>query len=200
MRVLDGADLAKFFDRPLDGRENLAFDVDLLGVKSEVDDTLTTAAEFFERINSETYLIIGVESVAAYESLAQLISVLGVDGVFIGPHDMTVSMEVPEKYDNPDFVRMLDDVIRRCRAAKIGVGVHLSQMITPDARFKRLIDKGMNWILYGADVALLVGEMRKRLQDFRSHKGDSYSRAGGKGPKAASCIVPGKAQKNKRGG
>lgn len=157
-------------------------------------------AEFFERFNSETYLIIGVESVAAYESLDQLISVLGVDGVFIGPHDMTVSMEVPEKYDNPDFVRMLDDVIRRCRAAKIGVGVHLSQMITPDARFKRLIDKGMNWILYGADVALLVGEMRKRLQDFRSHKGDSYSRAGGKGPKAASCIVPGKAQKNKRGG
>jgi len=148
-------------------------------------------AEFFERFNRETYLIIGIESVAAYESLDRLISIPGVDGVFVGPHDMTVSMEIPEKYDNPDFVGMLDDIIRRCRKANIGIGVHLSQMVTPDAQFKRLIDKGMNWVLYGADVALLVGEMRKRLQDFRTHKADSYSRAGGKGSGAASCIVGG---------
>jgi 2-keto-3-deoxy-L-rhamnonate aldolase RhmA len=127
---------------------------------------------FFDRFNRDTYLIIGIESVAAYERLDALISIPGVDGVFVGPHDMTVSMEIPEEYDHSDFVAVLDDIIARCGKAGVGVGAHLSQAVAPDSRFEALIDKGMNWVLYGADVALVVTEMNDRLNGFRKHAGD----------------------------
>lgn len=132
---------------------------------------------FFDRFNKDTYLIIGIESVAAYERLDSLISIPGVDGVFVGPHDMTVSMEIPEEYDHPDFVAVLDDIIARCGKAGVGVGAHLSQAVAPDSRFEALIDRGMNWVLYGADIALVVTEMNDRLNGFRKHAGDEAGSA-----------------------
>ena len=84
--------------------------------------------EFLAGFNTNNLAIIGIESVPAYENLDALIAVEGVDGVFIGPHDVTVSMEMPEEYDNPEFLRVLEDIIVRCRAAGVGVGVHISPL------------------------------------------------------------------------
>lgn len=144
--------------------------------------------DFLDRFNREHYLIIGIESVAAYEDLDRLISVPGVDGVFVGPHDLTVSMEIPEEFEHPDFVRVVDDIVMRCRDAGLGVGVHLSQMVAQDDRFRALLDKGMNWVLYGADIALLVSEMRRRLDGFRSEMKDTYVRGAAENGEPASCL------------
>jgi len=50
---------------------------------------------FFERFSADRYLIIGIESVAAIGRLESLIGFDEVDGVFLGPHDITCSMEIP---------------------------------------------------------------------------------------------------------
>ena len=146
-------------------------------------------ADFLERFNRENYLIIGIESVAAHENLDRLISIPGVDGVFVGPHDLTTSMDIPEEYGHPEFVAVVDDIIRRCRQAGIGVGVHFSQTVTSDQRYRELLEKGANWMLYGADIALLVSEMRKRLRSFRDHMGDSYEAGEGADGSVQSCLT-----------
>ena len=79
--------------------------------------------EFFKRFNKELYLIIGIESVAGIDRLEELIAIDGVDGVFLGPHDITCSMEIPEEYEHPEFVQTITDVIKRCRKAGKGVGI-----------------------------------------------------------------------------
>jgi 4-hydroxy-2-oxoheptanedioate aldolase len=124
----------------------------------------TTA--FLERFNQHNYAIIGVESVPGYENLDALIKVEGVDGVFIGPHDVTVSMETPEEYDNPAFLRLLEDVIRRCRAAGVGVGVHVSPIAFASEQVRRFMDLGMNWILDGADVVWAAQAMQSRREEL----------------------------------
>ena len=48
-------------------------------------------------------LVINIESTDAMENLDDLLSVQGVDAVLIGPHDLSCSLGVPEKYDHPDF-------------------------------------------------------------------------------------------------
>jgi len=118
--------------------------------------------EFFDRFNRNNYLIIGIESVAAYENLGNLISVDGVDGVFLGAHDLSVSLEAPEEWDNPELHSMIEDIVVRCRAANVGVGVHMHPDIFPDERARRLIDMGMNWVADGADVAWAVKSLNRR--------------------------------------
>jgi len=124
------------------------------------------SVKFFERFNRHSYVIIGIESVAAMERLEELISVPGVDGVFLGPHDISISMELPEEWDNPAFLDAMENIIVRCRAANVGVGAHLSPTSFPIENMQRFIDAGMNWVLDGADVAHAIVSLRQRREAF----------------------------------
>ena len=153
-------------------------------------DVPSNVSEFFDRFNKHNYLIIGIESWSAYENLEALITTPGVDGVFVGPHDLSVSMELPEQYDHPDFLAAIHDIIRQCRAAHVGIGVHFGQTIKTDEDFIDLISKGMNWVLYGADIALITAGMTKSLTRFREHFGDIWE-AGSADGEVESCVTAG---------
>lgn len=122
----------------------------------------TKTTEFLKRFNRDNYAIIGIESIPAYERLDELIGVEGVDGVFIGAHDVSVSLEAPEEWENPELHRIIEDIVVRCRAAGVGIGVHMAPHVFPTERARRLMDLGMNWILDGADVAWAVHGMTER--------------------------------------
>jgi len=47
-------------------------------------------AEFLRNRNKRIILLINIESVIAMKRLKTLLSIPGVDGVFIGPHDLSV--------------------------------------------------------------------------------------------------------------
>lgn len=169
--------------RPIKGKQLQEF---LGGRRQPTQKTI----DFLNKFNRDNYLIIGIESVAAYENLDALLSVPGIDSVFMGPHDLTVSMEIPEEYDNPTFLNLVSNVIRRSRAAGLGVGIHLSQMISSDELFIRFMEEGMNWILYGADISMLGAAMKEHLGLLRSKMGDRYLVDGSDNTSMTSCLFP----------
>ncbi|HRE81523.1 MAG TPA: aldolase/citrate lyase family protein [Opitutaceae bacterium] len=128
------------------------------------DEVLTPATQtFLRRFNRHNYLIIGIESVEAYKNLDALIGVEGVDGVFMGPHDLSVSLDVAEEWGNPRLLHLIEDTVRRCRLAGIGVGVHLSPIFSQE-QTERFISLGMNWLLDGADVSHVLQGLKQRRQ------------------------------------
>lgn len=129
--------------------------------------------QFLERFNQHQYVIIGVESVPALENLEVLIDGTGVDGVFLGPHDITTSMGIPEEYDNPLFQDAIEDAIRRCRACGVGVGLHFKLLKLGEPVLRRFLDAGMNWILNGSDVTILCDTMNAQLGQIRDWAGDA---------------------------
>jgi len=142
-------------------------------------------SRFFKSFNKDLYLIIGIESVAAINRLEELISIDGVDGVFLGPHDITCSMEIPEEYEDPEFVKMVVDVIKRCRKAGKGVGIHMDLALP---RAKPFLDAGMNFMLHTADIIKMRQIMGSDLKMLRSGFGDMYARDVTAAEDAVSCI------------
>jgi 4-hydroxy-2-oxoheptanedioate aldolase len=128
---------------------------------------------FLEQFNAENYLIIGIESMAAIDNLELLVSIAGVDGVFLGPHDITVSMGIPEEYENPLFIDTVEDVIKRCRACSVGVGLHTALFRLKDETLRRLIGAGLNWLINGADVTIMRDAMSAQLNRLRQLAGDA---------------------------
>ncbi len=141
--------------------------------------------QFFERFNGNLYLIIGIESVEAINHLEELISFDGVDGVFLGPHDITCSLEIPEEYDNPLFIETVVDVIRRCRKLGKGVGIHMDNTLP---RCRPFLEAGANFILNSADVVKMKNSMNLDFQNLRHVFEDSYGVESGKLGPQASCI------------
>ncbi len=127
--------------------------------------------KFIDQFNKQQYLIIGIESAHAIENLESLISVDGVDGVFLGPHDITTTMGIPTEYENPLFLDTIEDVIRRCRAQGVGVGIHTMLFRFKPPTLQRLLDAGMNWIINGSDISLMCQTMNQQLGKLREMAG-----------------------------
>jgi 2-keto-3-deoxy-L-rhamnonate aldolase RhmA len=151
--------------RPIKGK----FLSDILSGKRKPKDKL---ANFLKKFNADLYLIIGIESVEAYNALDELLSIEGLDGVFLGPHDMTCSMEIPEEYDNPEFTSLVVDVIKRCRKKGIGVGIHTDYNSEKNRRFS---DEGANFIINTADIIKMRQKMSGDMKELRERFGDKYA-------------------------
>ena len=53
---------------------------------------------------SKRLLIVNIESTPAIEVLDDILQVPDLDAVLIGPHDLSCSLGIPERYDHPDFL------------------------------------------------------------------------------------------------
>jgi 2-keto-3-deoxy-L-rhamnonate aldolase RhmA len=141
---------------------------------------------FWNRFNRHHYLIIGIESVPAIRRLEELVTIEGVDGVFLGPHDISCSMGIPEEYDNPQFIRTVTDIIQRCRRVGVGVGI---QADLAAASSKPFLDAGMNFMFHFADVVKMRETMNGEFAALRRTYGDQYDRTGSNGAAIATAEV-----------
>lgn len=113
----------------------------------------------------ENYLlkIMQIESYEGWLNLDEILSVPGVDGVYLGPADLGRSVAAHKDLNPPSVAEICDDVCRRVRAAGKWMGVPLGT--TPknaaDAR-----ERGAQWGVCGIDTALLADGMRACLANF----------------------------------
>jgi 4-hydroxy-2-oxoheptanedioate aldolase len=72
----------------------------------------------------EPLVIAMVETATALEDLDAVLAVDGLDGVYVGPGDLALSLELTGEDHRPELRSVLSSVITRARAAGVPVGVH----------------------------------------------------------------------------
>ncbi|MBN2472909.1 MAG: aldolase, partial [Anaerolineae bacterium] len=110
---------------------------------------------YLEDYNRHASLIIMIESPAGIQNLPELLAVGGVDGVLIGPHDLSVSHSVPEEYDSPVFVGAVQRIIGICQSHRTSVGIHYVSGDTD--RAAQWIAWGFNLICHRSDTLYTAG-------------------------------------------
>lgn len=151
--------------------------VKLRPIKGEkLDDMLSGAkpAEkplkgYLQRFNQGRSVIVNIESGAAVERLDDILSVDGLDGVLVGPHDLSCSLDVPEQYDNPVVIEAVRRIIAKARAKKIGAGVH--NWPSAEAEIE-LAKAGLNLILHFSDMTLFKNALQDDVNRIRAAMGD----------------------------
>ncbi len=126
--------------------------------------------QYLENYNRDKLCIINIESIPAVENLDNLLKVSGLDGVFIGPHDLSVNMGLPEMYDHPDFEREVETIIRKCRENNIAVGIHFSE--SPDRQVK-WVKAGANIVIHSSDIAIFSQKLTTDINFIRQSINDS---------------------------
>jgi len=59
--------------------------------------------KYLEDKNKNNVCIVGIESVPAIENLPNILKVKGIDAIFVGPNDLSISLGIPDKYDDPRY-------------------------------------------------------------------------------------------------
>lgn len=125
--------------------------------------------EYLDRFNQGNLCIANIESVPAVERLDEMLSLEGLDAVFIGPHDLSINMGIPEQYDHPDFVAMVKTIVQKARKYTLGVGIHFS--LEPQRQID-WIKEGVNIVVHSSDMALFSQRLRADIHHIKSSAGD----------------------------
>ena len=125
--------------------------------------------EYVEDYNG-AMCIANIESVPAIERLDDLLTIPGLDGIFIGPHDLSVSLGLPEQYDHPDFEAAVKTIIHKARAKGIHIGIHFS--LEPERQVKWM-KEGANIVVHSFDIALFLQRLRHDMALIKKAAGDT---------------------------
>jgi len=118
-------------------------------------------------------LFINIESQPAIDNLPELLSVPGLDGVIIGPHDLSCSIGLPEEYTNPVFEETVTGIINECRQRNLGIGIHLSEEPEQQVKWAKA---GVNIILHSSDVSLFGKILNREISTIRAKLEDNFDK------------------------
>ena len=102
----------------------------------------------------EPFCLIMVESVRAVADLAATLAEDGVDGIYVGPRDLSYSLGCALDPDDPVLGPVLDQIRSACAAAGKPAGIHASDGTTA----RRYRDEGCTLVTVATDAfAVLCG-------------------------------------------
>lgn len=120
-------------------------------------------ADYLQWMETEFLLIGQVESAQAVEEIDEIVSINGLDMVFIGPADLSASLGELGRYDSDMFIKAFEKIEQSAFSA----GKWLGTIPFPGWSAERLYNNGHNLVLSGADTLLLRQSAEKDVEQLR---------------------------------
>ena len=108
--------------------------------------------DYLKKANSEICLLVQVETREAVGNLEAIASVEGVDGVFVGPADLSASFGHIGNPLHPEVQSAIEDVAKRLK--KLGKPAGILTPVEEEAR--RYIEWGYTFVAVGSDLGLVA--------------------------------------------
>ena len=119
-------------------------------------------AEYVEWANSQTIVFTQVEHVDAVENLDSILAVEGLDGIYVGPADLSQSMGCMGKFDDSGFRRTIHSIIEKTRRTDKWAGIFCFD--ADDAKY--WVSQGAQFITIGADSMIFASGLKKLKIDI----------------------------------
>ena len=108
--------------------------------------------QYATEANAQVCLLVQAESQTALDNLDAIAAVEGVDGVFIGPADLSASMGYVGQLTHPVVLAAIEDAIARINRAGKAAGI----LTTNEALAKHYLELGALFVAVGLDTQLLA--------------------------------------------
>ncbi|HMT16299.1 MAG TPA: HpcH/HpaI aldolase/citrate lyase family protein [Ottowia sp.] len=120
--------------------------------------------QYVHEANDRLCILVQAETRTAIDNLEAIAAVDGVDGIFIGPADLSASMGHRGNPAHPEMQALMEDATRRIVAAGKAAG-----NLSPDrATAQRYLDWGATFVAVGLDTNVLARETSALASHFKS--------------------------------
>ena len=119
-------------------------------------------ATYYERANEEILVVVMAEHIKAVEAADEILSVPGIDAVFIGPNDLHNSMGKKPVFDSMDkeYVDSLKHILKTAQKYHVAPGIHVIDAATA----KRRIGEGFQFIAVASESGMMLSKAREITQ------------------------------------
>ena len=118
---------------------------------------------YVQNANADTLLIVQIEHKDAVANIEEILSVPGIDGTFIGPYDLSLSLGIPGQLGHPEVLAAKQKVRDTTIACGLIAGVHLVQPSTAADHCRQAVTEGYRFIALGTDI-LFLGDSARVLK------------------------------------
>jgi 4-hydroxy-2-oxoheptanedioate aldolase len=119
---------------------------------------------YLHEANTQTCLLVQAESVAALDHLDAIANTPGVDGIFIGPADLSASMGHVGAPGHPEVQAAMADAIARIRKAGKAAGI----LSTTEDQARKWLDAGATFVAVGVDTMVLTSAAKDLLGKYKT--------------------------------
>ena len=107
----------------------------------------------------EIIKIAQIEHIDAVHNIEEILSVEGLDAVFVGPYDLSASMGLTGQFEHRDFIETMNLITSKAKEYKIPMGLHIVQ---PDELLlKEKITEGYQFLAYSTDAIFLFQNAKR---------------------------------------
>lgn len=107
-------------------------------------------------LNKDPLLMIQVETALAVENVDAMAAHSRVDVLFVGPTDLSHSLGVPGRFDEPVFRQAVEAVLNAAKRANKAAGIFLRDV----GQLDDVLDQGFRFVVIGSDASFVADGVR----------------------------------------
>ncbi len=121
-------------------------------------------ADYASHANAEIACIPMIETATALAQLDEILAAPGIDAVYVGPADLSLTLGLPPRMDHDDesFQQARLRIAEACRGRGIVAGIHASASLAP-----KHVEAGYQMITISSDLGSMAGAAAQDLRSLR---------------------------------
>ncbi len=124
---------------------------------------------YMEECNRRCKLIPQCETAEALDCIEEIAALPGVDGIFVGPCDLSIALGIPLQFDSPVLHSAIERVLKACRDNGKESYIFAGNM--ENAVY--WANKGFDSVAYSLDASVLITAFRNLTEEFRRETGEA---------------------------
>lgn len=119
--------------------------------------------EYMKNANERVLVLPQCETKEALDNIEEIVTLEGLDGIFIGPFDLSIALGIPGEFEHPDFKAAIERIIKVCHdAGKICL---IFAMSIEDSRM--YLEQGMDAVAYSIDSIMITNAYKNAVNAIR---------------------------------
>jgi 4-hydroxy-2-oxoheptanedioate aldolase len=128
------------------------------------EDISVDIEEFMGKCNDEILVMPQCETVDALEIIEEVVHLDGIDGIFVGPFDLSISLGVPVQFDHPKFIKAINRILSACKEANKFAIIYAGSTQAAKDDFA----KGFDSVAYNIDASVFIDGYKREINEIKS--------------------------------
>lgn len=119
--------------------------------------------EYMQNSNDKVLLLPQCETTEALDSIEEIVQIEGIDGILIGPFDLSICMGIPGRFEEQEFKEAVDRILRACKQA----GKLCMIFTSSPAESRMYIEKGFDAVANSIDTIVFADAYKAIVEEIR---------------------------------
>lgn len=119
--------------------------------------------DYMRICNEETLIIPQCETIGCLENIEEIVNIKGIDGIFVGPYDLSIGLGKPAQFNDPDFLNAIARILKACKdAGKFSFIYTGSNSVA-----KQYLSDGFSGVAVSMDVGIYINAFKEVIREVK---------------------------------